>query len=429
MNITINDKPLDLAYTPPQEEIFQECNRYNVVSKGRRLGATHGAIQFVIEKLLNGTKKILWVDTIHSNIDRYIERYSMPILRKLKPEFYSWRQQKKELSILDNICDFRSADRPENLEGFGYDIIILNEAGIILGGNGNYLWENAIRPMTLDYKASVWFLGTPKGKTNKRTGEEHLYFSLYKRGLDDNYPEWRSLKYSTYDNPLLDPNDINELESETPSAVRRQEIHGDFVELGLESVFQRSWWKFYTETPKGIGVRRIIQSWDTAFKEGQENDYSVCTTWLESVSGYYLLDMWRDRINYPTLVQTVKNLANQYKPNCILIEDKASGQSLLQTLKVETRLPILAIKPDRDKTARATACTPLIESGRVYLPKDEDFTRIFIDELSDFPFSGHDDIVDSTDQALNWMRDTGSFNNSNIVTRRRKIKAKTLTGY
>lgn len=425
MNITIDDQPLDLAYTPAQEEIFNEKSRYTVVSKGRRLGATHGAMQYVVESLLSGTERILWVDTIHSNIDRYVERYGRQILGKLKPEYYKWRQQKKELQILDRVCDFRSADRPENLEGFGYGKIILNEAGIIL--SSRYLWENAIRPMTLDYSADVLFLGTPKGKVSKKDGDEHLYYQLYKRGLDEAYPEWRSLKYSSYDNPLLDPDDIAELEAETPSAVRRQEIYGDFVDLGSEDVFKRAWWKFYKQRPRGTGCKRIIQSWDTAFKDGEENDYSVCTTWLETVSGYYLLDMWRDRVQYPELVKMVKTQSETHSPDVILIEDKASGQSLLQTLRAETRLPILAIKIDRDKISRATACTPLIESGRVYLPQ-EDYTRVLIDELSDFPGSAHDDIVDSVSQALNWLR-ANSGGAGRVITRRRTIKAKTLAGY
>lgn len=426
-NITVDNKPLDMWYSIPQQEIFSEdAPRYNVVSKGRRLGATHGAMQFVIECLLSGYKRILWVDTIHSNIDRYIERYGKLTLKNIKTDYWSWKQQKKELHILDNVCDFRSADRPENLEGFGYEIIILNEAGIIL--SNRYLWLNAIRPMTLDYGASVWFLGTPKGKRSKRDQDEHQFYTLFKRGNNQDYPEWRSLQYSSYDNPLLDKDAIKELEAETPSSIRRQEIDGCFVEVGSGDIFKREWWRRYDIRPTGMGCIRVVQSWDTAYKDGQENDYTVCTTWLETVSGYYLIDMWRGRPHYPNLVRILCDQAEIHKPDTILIEDKASGQSLLQTLRVDTKLPILAIKPDRDKLSRANACTSVIESGRVYLPRDEDYAETLIDELSDFPQGGHDDITDSVSQALNFMKLNGG-SGRRVVTRRRSIKAKTLMGY
>ena len=73
-------------------------------------------------------------------------------------------------------CDFRSADRPENIEGFGYRHIIINEAGIILKNRN--LWLESILPMTIDYDANVIIGGTPKGKKVKNN-EPHLFYELY----------------------------------------------------------------------------------------------------------------------------------------------------------------------------------------------------------------------------------------------------------
>ncbi len=85
------------------------------------------------------------------------------------------------MKIINSVCDFRSADKPENIEGFGYELIILNEAGIIL--KNRRLWEESIRPMILDYKAKVIIGGTPKGKRVKKTNETHLFYELFQRGL------------------------------------------------------------------------------------------------------------------------------------------------------------------------------------------------------------------------------------------------------
>ena len=166
------------------------------------------------------------------------------------------------------------------------------------------------------------------------------------------------------------------------------------------NIIKREWWKYYTEKPN---FNRIIHSWDTAFKTGQSNDYSVCTVWGESDNAYYLLDVWRRKVEFPELKRAVSALYDKDKPRVVLVEDKASGQSLIQELRRETRAPILPIKVDRDKASRVYAITPLIEAGKVFIPKNAPWLHSFIEELSSFPTAEHDDQVDSTTQALNFM--------------------------
>jgi predicted phage terminase large subunit-like protein len=171
------------------------------------------------------------------------------------------------------------------------------------------------------------------------------------------------------------------------------------------AIFRRDWWRTYRELPAVF--KRKVQSWDTAFKTGAENDYSVCTTWGVTDNGYYLLARWRERVEFPELKRVVALQADEWLPNAILVEDKASGQSLIQELKLATRFPILAIKVDSDKVTRAEAVTPLIEAGRVYLPESAPWLADFIDETAAFPNAAHDDQVDSTTQALNYFRQQG----------------------
>jgi predicted phage terminase large subunit-like protein len=167
------------------------------------------------------------------------------------------------------------------------------------------------------------------------------------------------------------------------------------------AVFKREWWRYYREPPT---FKRIVQSWDTAFKTGAENDFSACTTWGVAANGYYLLWFWRGRVEFPELKRRMKCLAEQWRPNQILIEDKASGQSLIQELKYHSALPIIPIKVDRDKLARAEAITPLIEAGRVFLPESTPWLSGYVDELAAFPRGTYDDAVDCTTQALNYLR-------------------------
>jgi predicted phage terminase large subunit-like protein len=116
-----------------------------------------------------------------------------------------------------------------------------------------------------------------------------------------------------------------------------------------------------------------------------------------------LLDLWRKRAEFPQLKRELTALAEKWRPSAILIENAASGQSLIQELKHETRLPILAVKVDSDKVTRAHAASPLVEAGKVFLPKSAPWLNDFLSELSQFPVAPHDDIADSVTQALNWM--------------------------
>jgi len=167
------------------------------------------------------------------------------------------------------------------------------------------------------------------------------------------------------------------------------------------TLFRRGWWRYFREQPV---FSRIVQSWDTAYKTGAENDFSVCTTWGVAANGYYLLWFWRGRVEFPELKRRMAWLASEYKPTAILIEDKASGQSAIQELKCETVLPIIPVKVDRDKVSRAQAVTPLIEAGKVFLPESAPWLNQYIDELAAFPTGSNDDAVDSTTQALNYLR-------------------------
>jgi predicted phage terminase large subunit-like protein len=174
-------------------------------------------------------------------------------------------------------------------------------------------------------------------------------------------------------------------------------------------IIKNAWWRYYepeyTITYRVIKPKfdRIVISWDTAFKEGQLNDYCAGTFWGINNTGAYLFHVIRKKMNFPELLKTVVESALKYNPNALLIEDCASGQSLIQSVKKETQLPVIAVKVDRDKESRLHAIAPFIESGRVFVIKDANWANDYMHELEAFPNAAHDDLVDSTTQALNYM--------------------------
>ncbi len=225
------------TYTAPQLEMFfpEEERRFNIFPCGRRFGKTMGAALACIEWALEGMP-ILWGDTINANISKYVERYFVPALEADGIK-HRWRESKNllEIGTRGGYIDFRSADNPANWEGFGYRKIVLNEAGLILGdrdGNkGPYLFSNAVLPMMLDFADSqLYAIGVPKGTTLK-SGEEHPFFTLWKRcGVDENY---RGLRFKSSDNPFIEEEAAAELEKEIATmspGQQKQEIDAEFID-------------------------------------------------------------------------------------------------------------------------------------------------------------------------------------------------------
>jgi predicted phage terminase large subunit-like protein len=151
--------------------------------------------------------------------------------------------------------------------------------------------------------------------------------------------------------------------------------------------------------------KRVILSGDTAFKEKEENDFSVVLAVGERMDGrgYDLLDRWKDKAGYPELKLRVKAMNAQWHPQAFLIEDKASGQSLIQELRLESAIPLVPIKVDTDKVTRAHAVVPTWEAGNVFVDPSLPWVADFLDNLYGFPKLAHDDDVDAFTQALNYL--------------------------
>ncbi|KKL42999.1 hypothetical protein LCGC14_2367220 [marine sediment metagenome] len=212
-------------HSPSQQEIFA-CKTKNITVRcGRRYGKTKGAMQKMASIcILQKDSKHLWVDVTQGNIEKYFDEHMRPILDS---SLYHWNKQQKILTFhkgIGSVVHFGSIQKPENLEGFGYHYVWLNEAGIILKGTkGEKLWNNTIRPMTIEYGgAQVWFIGTPKG--------QGLFSDFIKNGQDPNKPDWIDFHRTSYDNPLIGDKEIDELVEDLPARSVRQEIFAEVLD-------------------------------------------------------------------------------------------------------------------------------------------------------------------------------------------------------
>ncbi|MEO7826210.1 MAG: phage terminase large subunit, partial [Allosphingosinicella sp.] len=168
----------------------------------------------------------------------------------------------------------------------------------------------------------------------------------------------------------------------------------------------RAEWLLASDTAQAReGGGQIVQSWDTATKEGLLNDWSVCITALVRRQQVFLLDVWRRKVEFPALRKAAIALARDHRASVILIEDQASGTQLLQSLRNEQPrgVPIpIARKPEGDKKSRLAGVSAMIEAGRLLLPVEAPWLGEFRYELLAFPSSRHDDQVDALSQLLAW---------------------------
>ena len=175
------------------------------------------------------------------------------------------------------------------------------------------------------------------------------------------------------------------------------------------NIMRREWLIDYQDAPNLEAADAILQSLDTAGNAEEHNDYSVWTTWAVFADRYYLLDVFRRRLEFPALKQSALSLIKQYQPDIILIENAGTGQSLRQELKAELsqwrRRPFLhKPTPRGDKVTRLIGVTAMIEQGRLHIPSTAPWRDDFLKEMLGFPSSRHDDQVDSVVQFLRFMQ-------------------------
>ena len=168
------------------------------------------------------------------------------------------------------------------------------------------------------------------------------------------------------------------------------------------AMIKLDWFRRYKEIPHAA---RILQSWDTGIKAGSMNDPSACLTFALLHGEIYLLEAKTCRAEYPELRRLILAQAERFTPEVILIEDKASGQSLLQDLRRDTHLPLVPVMPKGDKLVRMARSSVLLEAGRVWLPDYANWLPAFEEEIASFPNAKHDDQADALSQALQYFRD------------------------
>lgn len=219
-------------------------------------------------------------------------------------------------------------------------------------------------------------------------------------------------------------------EREDSKALKKVEIElGSYVYAGQYQqrpaplgggMCKLEWWKYYKMLP---ALQYCIIVADTAMKDKEQNDFSVFQLWgMGAEKNYYLIDQLRGKWEAPMLRKQFIAFWNkckaipEYKLRGAWIEDKASGTGLIQEIKTQSNIPIIAIKRNtKDKVSRFASVTPIIEAGYVYLPEDAPWLSDFLNETSQFPNGAHDDQVDCVSDGLDQLHNVKREFNARII--------------
>lgn len=182
-------------------------------------------------------------------------------------------------------------------------------------------------------------------------------------------------------------------------------------------ILKEKYWQYYLSPPH---CKFKVVAWDTAQEAKNHNDYSAGVLMGSWNNNYYVLDIFQGRLEFPELKRRIKALYERDLPNAVIIEKKSSGHSLLQELRRDTTLPLIAQEVDRDKIARVEAISPTVEAGRVFLPHSAPWLADFIAETAGFPNAAYDDQVDAFVFALNYLIKGSSSFTATTTGKKRK---------
>ena len=302
--------------------------------------------------------------------------------------------------------EYRASSPKGSMTGIGFKLILIDDPH-----------KNQAEYDSVTVRESVhdWFDNTlyprlaPGGAIviiHTRWGEKDLTGHCLRNHASEG---WRVLTF-----PVLDPTETKPLFPErygikdiaqrrkimSASAFQAQYMQNPIQPEG--GIIKRDWIRTFREQSAYV---RMAWSWDTAIKAGQMNDWSVGGLWGETELGHHdLLRLVRVRLEYPELRRLMVECWEQNPTNEVLIEDKASGQQLLQDLHRNTRMPVIAMMPGKDmpndKVARANLVAPLFEAGKVRIGENAEWRSVFTSEVTGFPRTPHDDILDMTTQYL-----------------------------
>lgn len=361
---------------PAQQKVLDEAARYNVLACGRRWGKTTLGGNIIAPVCIDQGLPFGWFAPNYRLLEEAFNAHRK-IYAPITTRAVTIPAPRIEL-ITGGVIDYWTLNEPKTVaRGRKYGGIVVDEAAMT-----PYLddaWNKALRPTLTDYKGIAWFFSTPNGY--------NFFHTLFEKHKHDD--DWRAWQMPTTANPYIDPAEVEAAAQQIPSIAYRQEYQAEFVTTEGARI-RREWLRnddIECNGPVYLGV-------DLAISTKTDADYTsvVAISVLENGT-VYVRDAARTRAPFHQVLVFIEQMARKWNAKTICIEQVQYQAAVIQELLRTTDLPVVGVKPDKDKVTRFMPIETRYEQNMVLHHRS--LPHWFEDEVLSFPIGHHDDSVDA----------------------------------
>lgn len=382
---------LDISLLPWQQEVWNDSTRFKVVAAGRRTGKSRlAAYLLLVNALQTDRGNVFYVAPTQGQARDIMWNTLLEVGQGL---IESSHINNLQIKLVNGITiSLKGADRPETMRGVSLKYLVLDEYADMKPD----VWELILRPALADLKGSALFIGTPMGRNH--------FYELYKLadlGLDPDYKAWH---YTSYDNPILEKEEVDKAKKSMSSYAFRQEFMASFEARGSE-MFKETWIKFAETEPEGdYHVAIDLAGFEEVGKKSKSKrlDNTAIAVVKVSQAGWWVKDIIVGRWTLDETATKIFQIVRDYEPVSVGIEKGIARQAVMSPLTdlMKKNGRFFRVEElthgNKKKTDRVMwALQGRFENGLVTLNKGEWNTQ-FMDELFQFPDTlTHDDMIDA----------------------------------
>jgi len=387
---------LDISLTPWQEEVWQDPTRFKIVAAGRRTGKTRLAAYMLLFNALQTEKGHVFYIAPTQQQARDIMWHML--LEIGHPVIAGSHINNMQIKMVNGATiSLKGADRPESLRGVSLKFLVIDEFADVKAE----VWEQILRPALADQKGSALFIGTPLGRNH--------FYDLYNYGLSEKDSNFRSWHFTSFDNPFLDPKEIESAKQSMSSFAFRQEFMASF-EAAQSDIFKPEWVQYIDkEDIPGDGhyyIAADLAGFEDVSKQASNKkkhlDESAIAVVKICQDGWFVENIITGRWDTKKTAEQLLKTCKEYDVKLLGIERGMAKNAVLPYLQDEMRRRSYFISVidlthgNKKKTDRIVwSLQGRFEQGRIKLVKGE-WTKAFVDQLLNFPNSGiHDDMIDA----------------------------------
>tara|TARA_R110002073_G_scaffold175355_1_gene332771 strand:- start:4674 stop:5924 length:1251 start_codon:yes stop_codon:yes gene_type:complete len=384
---------LDISLLDWQQDVWADKTRFKVVAAGRRTGKSRlAAYLLIVNALKSDTGQVFYVAPTQGQARDIMWNLLMDIGRTVIESSHVNNMQVKLIN--GTTISLKGADRPETMRGVSLKFLVLDEYADMKPD----VWELILRPALTDLKGEALFIGTPMGRNH--------FYELYKQASLGSDPHFKAWHFTSYDNNLLDKDEINSAKQSMSSFAFRQEFMASFEARGSE-MFKEEWVSFDEEEPKdgeyyvAIDLAGFEEVGKAKSKNKRLDNTSIAIVKVGEY-GWWIRDIVVGRWELNATAEKIFQIVRDYEPISVGIEKGIARQAVMSPLtdlmkKYQSFFRVEELTHgNKKKTDRVMwALQGRFENGICTLNKGEWNTQ-FMDEIFQFPDPlTHDDMVDS----------------------------------